>query len=177
MFVCLFDCEQYSGKTPRWISTKLGGHFFSSRNCCKGQSHSLNFEIRFRLRDSRVYCISHVMIINVERVLFEHYLRLGMCLDCGHLWTSLNGSHLRMDPDSVCFRTCPDPEYFSPNKVESLLSNLDSDSTTRPDDISPNVLKTCSTALVKPSLCSIHPLIPSRSSAICLEISRHHCSA
>ena len=24
-FVCLFVCEQYSGKTPRWISTKLGG--------------------------------------------------------------------------------------------------------------------------------------------------------
>ena len=25
LFVCLFVCEQYSGKTPRWISTKLGG--------------------------------------------------------------------------------------------------------------------------------------------------------
>ena len=24
-FVCLFVCEQYSGKTPWWISTKLGG--------------------------------------------------------------------------------------------------------------------------------------------------------
>ena len=39
---------------------------------------------------------------------------------------------------------------FSPDKVESLLSNLDSDSATGPDSISPHVLKACSTALAHP---------------------------
>ena len=39
---------------------------------------------------------------------------------------------------------------FSPDKVESLLSNLDSDSATGPDGISPRVLKTSSAALAHP---------------------------
>ena len=54
-----------------------------------------------------------------------------------------------------------DSVSFSPDKVESLLSNLDSNSATGPDSISPHVLKTCSSALAY-SLCSIHPLIYSR---------------
>ena len=36
--------------------------------------------------------------------------------------------------------------------MESLLSNLDSDSATGPDGISPRVLKACSSALAHPSL-------------------------
>jgi len=39
---------------------------------------------------------------------------------------------------------------FSSDKVEIFLSNLDSDSPTSPDGISPHVLKTCSSALVHP---------------------------
>ena len=83
-------------------------------------------------------------------------------------------SHTQLSLDSVS---------FSPDKVNSLLSNLDSDSATGPDGISPRVLKICSAALAHPlslSLCSIHPLssihplIYSRSSAICLEISKHY---
>ena len=65
---------------------------------------------------------------------------------------------------------------FSLDKVKSLLSNLDSDSATSRDSISPRVLKTCS-AFLALSLCSIHPLICSRSSAIFLKISKHHCHA
>ena len=63
-----------------------------------------------------------------------------------------------------------DSVSFCSDKVESLLSNLDSDSVTGPDGISPRVLKSCSSALA-------HPLICSRSSAICLEISKHYCPA
>ena len=73
-------------------------------------------------------------------------------------------SHTQLSVNSVSFVDTPD-------KVESLLSNLDS--ATGPDGISPGVLKTCSSALAHP-LCSIHPLIFSRSSAICLEISKHY---
>uniref|UniRef100_A0A8C4R2B4 Reverse transcriptase domain-containing protein n=1 Tax=Eptatretus burgeri TaxID=7764 RepID=A0A8C4R2B4_EPTBU len=40
-----------------------------------------------------------------------------------------------------------DSVSFSPDKVESLLSNVDSDSATGPDGICPHVLKTCSSAL------------------------------
>ena len=50
-------------------------------------------------------------------------------------------SHTQLFLDSVS---------FSPDKVESLLSNLDSDSATGPDSISPRVLKTCSAALDHP---------------------------
>ena len=50
-------------------------------------------------------------------------------------------SHTQLFLDSVS---------FSPDKVESLLSNLDSDSATSPDSISPHVLKTCSAALAHP---------------------------
>ena len=41
---------------------------------------------------------------------------------------------------------------FSLDKVESLLSNLDSDSATGPDGISPRVLKTSSAALAHPTI-------------------------
>ena len=47
-------------------------------------------------------------------------------------------SHTQLFLDSVS---------FSPDKVEGLLSNLDSDSATGPDNINPRVLKTCSAAL------------------------------
>ena len=50
-------------------------------------------------------------------------------------------SHTQLFLDSVS---------FPPNKVESLLSNLNSDSATGPDGISPRVLKTCSAALAHP---------------------------
>ena len=50
-------------------------------------------------------------------------------------------SHTQLSLDSVS---------FSPDKVESLLSNLDSDSATGPEGISPRVLKTCSSALAHP---------------------------
>ena len=43
-----------------------------------------------------------------------------------------------------------DSVSFSPDKLESLLSNIDSDSATGPDGISPRVLKTCSSALAHP---------------------------
>jgi len=43
-----------------------------------------------------------------------------------------------------------DSVSFSPDKVESLLSNVDSDSANGPDGISPCVLKTCSAALAHP---------------------------
>ena len=43
-----------------------------------------------------------------------------------------------------------DSVSFSSDKVESLLSNLDSDSATCPDRISSRVLKTCSSALAHP---------------------------
>ena len=39
---------------------------------------------------------------------------------------------------------------FCPDKVESLLSNLDSDAATGPDSINRRVLKTCSIALANP---------------------------
>jgi len=69
-----------------------------------------------------------------------------------------------------------DSVSFSSDKVESLLSNLDSDSATGPDSryqlTCPKNLLLCSCS---PSLCSIHPLICSRSSAIYLEISKHYC--
>ena len=66
---------------------------------------------------------------------------------------------------------------FSSDKVESLLSNLDSrlcNRSRRHQPTCPKNLLLCSSS---PSLCSIHPLICSRSSAICLEISKHYCSA
>ena len=72
-----------------------------------------------------------------------------------------------------------DSVSFSSDKVESMLSNLDSDSATGPDGISTRVLKSCSAALAHPLsvFYSIHTLICSRSSAICLEISKHYCPA
>ena len=50
-------------------------------------------------------------------------------------------SHIQLSLDSVS---------SSSDKVESLLSNLDSDSATSPDGISPCVIKTCSAALAHP---------------------------
>ena len=43
-----------------------------------------------------------------------------------------------------------DSVSFSPDKVERLLWNLDSDSVTGPDSSSPRALKTCSSALAHP---------------------------
>ena len=63
-------------------------------------------------------------------------------------------SHTQLSLDSVS---------FSSEKVESLLSNLDSDSATGPDGISPHVLKTCSSALAHPLFPIPHPIhSPSR---------------
>ena len=50
-------------------------------------------------------------------------------------------SHTQLSLDSVS---------FSPDKMETLLSNLDSDSATGPGGISPHVRKTCSAALAHP---------------------------
>ena len=50
-------------------------------------------------------------------------------------------SHTQLFLDSVS---------FSPDKIENLLSHLDSDSATSSDSISPHVLKTCSAALAHP---------------------------
>ena len=57
---------------------------------------------------------------------------------------------LSLPTSPSCTQLSLDSVFFSSDKVESLLSNLDSDSATRPDGISPRVLKTCSSALAHP---------------------------
>ena len=63
------------------------------------------------------------------------------CVPNPSLSVPTSPSHTQLFLDSVS---------FSPDKVESLLSNLDSDSATGPDGISPRVLKSCSAALSHP---------------------------
>ena len=74
-------------------------------------------------------------------------------------------SHTQLSLDSVS---------FSPDNVESLLSNLDSDSAIGPEGHQPMCTKNMLLCSCSRSLCSIHPLICSTSSAICLEISKHY---
>ena len=51
---------------------------------------------------------------------------------------------------NFCTQLSLDSVSFCPDKVESLLSNLDTDSATDPDGISPRVLNTCTYARAHP---------------------------
>ena len=68
--------------------------------------------------------------------------KLGVCIEILCPKPIAFSTHLTQSHPTI-----PDSVSFSPDKVESLLSNLDSDSATGPDGISPRVLKTCSSAL------------------------------
>uniref|UniRef100_UPI00358EF2CF uncharacterized protein n=1 Tax=Myxine glutinosa TaxID=7769 RepID=UPI00358EF2CF len=155
LFFFLYLCEAHGKARTRSV-----GALFDE--CVQWLDEGIVRVTRWRAKDNEQLCFQGVCLKFLE----PQEVELAACHPFDHVILPLVElkSHTQLLLDFVS---------FSPVKVEKLLSNLDSDSATGPDGISPQVLTSCSAALSHP-LSVLFTLFCSRSSASILEISKHY---